>query len=125
MDRPLGITILAVLGFIGAIAFFAIAALFAALSPIFMSELKSATPFMSILFTAGSILFVIIGAVQLVISYGLWKGAGWAWWIYVILLAIGIVSSLLSLPQGVLGIAINGVVLYYMTRPHVKEYFGV
>jgi len=43
----------------------------------------------------------------------------------VILLALGIVSSLLSLPQGIIGIAINAVILYYMTRPHVKEFFGV
>lgn len=48
-----------------------------------------------------------------------------AWWIYLILLALGIVSSLLALPEGIVGMIINGVIIYYITRSHVKEYFGV
>jgi len=75
--------------------------------------------------TVGSVVFVVIGLINLVIAYGLWKGASWAWWIYLILLALGIVSSLLSLPQGIIGLIINGIIIYYITRPHVKEYFGV
>ncbi len=123
--RPLGVTILAVLGVIGGVAFLALAAFFAALAPMFAGEMEASMPFLSLLFALGSIVFVVIGIVQIVISYGLWKGASWAWWIYIILLALGIVSSLLSLPQGVIGIVINGILIYYLTRPHVKEYFGV
>ncbi len=123
--RPLGVTILAVLGVIGGVAFLALAAFFAALAPTFAGEMEASMPFLSLLFALGSIVFVVIGIVQIVISYGLWKGATWAWWIYIILLALGIVSSLLSLPHGVIGIVINGIIIYYLTRPHVKEYFGV
>ncbi len=123
--RPLGITILAILGFIGGLFFFAFAALFAALAPMLAGEMEAAVPFASLLFTVGSIIFVILGIVQIVISYGLWKGASWAWWVYIILLALGVVSSILSLPQGILGLVINGVIIYYLTRPHVREYFGV
>ncbi len=123
--RPLGVTILAILGIIAALFLFAFAALFAVLAPMSLAEMKSAVPFLSFLFAVGSVFFAILGAVQLVISYGLWKGATWAWWIYVILLALGIASSLLSLPQGVVGLVLNGIILYYMTRPRVKEYFGV
>lgn len=124
--RPLGVTILAILGFIGSVGCFALAALFAILGQIIpASELEHAAPFFTLLLAVGSIVFVVLGVVGIVISYGLWKGAGWAWWIYVILLAIGIVSSLFSLPQGIIGIVINGIVIYYLTRPHVKEFFGV
>ncbi len=124
--RPLGVTILAILGVIGAIGCFALAAFFAMLGHMVPpGELESAGPLVSLILAVGSVVLVVFGVVGLVISYGLWKGASWAWWIYVILLALGIVSSLLSLPQGIIGIAINAVILYYMTRPHVKEFFGV
>ncbi len=95
-------------------------------------ELGEAAPLVSLLMTVGSFVFVVIGLVNLVTAYGLWKGASWAWWIYLILLALGIVSSLFMLPQGgvgmtqgIIGIIINGIIIYYITRPHVKEYFGV
>ncbi|MBO8180513.1 MAG: hypothetical protein H0Z19_08570 [Archaeoglobus sp.] len=96
------------------------------------SELGGAAPLVSLLMTVGSVLFVVFGLINLVVAYGLWKGASWAWWIFLILLALGIVSSLFMLPQGgvgiaqgIIGIIINGIIIYYITRPHVKEYFGV
>ncbi len=131
--RPLGVTILAILGFIGVIGCFAVAGIFAVFGQyIPPGELGEAAPLVSLLMTVGSFVFVVIGLVNLVIAYGLWKGASWAWWIYLILLALGIVSSLFMLPQGgvgmtqgIIGIIINGIIIYYITRPHVKEYFGV
>lgn len=131
--RPFGVTILAILGFIGAIGCFAMAGIFAMVGQyIPPSELGGAAPLVSLLMTVGSVLFVVFGLINLVVAYGLWKGASWAWWIFLILLALGIVSSLFMLPQGgvgiaqgIIGIIINGIIIYYITRPHVKEYFGV
>lgn len=74
---------------------------------------------------AMSAVFFVFAAIDFIVAYGLWTGAGWGWWLYVALLALGIVSSVLSLPSGIVGIVINGLILYYMTRKRVKEYFGV
>lgn len=123
--RPLGVTILAIIGIISGILTIIFAGMLVALFSVIPIELEDVGPLFSLILTFGSTFLVIIGLVTLVISYGLWKGASWAWWIYVILLALGIVSSLLSLPEGIIGIVINGIIIYYMTRPHVKNYFGV
>jgi hypothetical protein len=80
-----------------------------------------------------------------VVSYGLLKGMGWAWTIEVILTLIAIVIQIISVVSAslvsasyisdlnalvsgiiahIIGIAINGVILYYLYRPNVKAYFG-
>ena len=80
-----------------------------------------------------------VGIGYLVVSYGLLKGKGWAWIVTLILTIIAIViqvasvfsSSTISLDalvsaiaSHIIGIAINGVILYYLYRPSVKAYFG-
>ena len=46
----------------------------------------------------------------IILPYGFLKGSGWAW-------TIGGILYALSIPVGL-------IFLYYLTRPHVKEYFG-
>lgn len=46
----------------------------------------------------------------IILPYGFLKGRGWAW-------TIGGMLYALSIPVGL-------IFLYYLTRPHVKEYFG-
>lgn len=86
-----------------------------------------------------------IGIGYLVVSYGLLKGKGLAWTITVILTIVSIViqivfvtttsmlntslnhdanTSLYHLVDQIIGIAINGIILYYLYRPYVKTYFG-
>lgn len=95
---------------------------------------------------------IVIGAIvlavgigYLVVSYGLLKGKGWAWIITVILTIIAIAVQIVSgVPASmfdasfvddtnsfvtgiiaqIVGIAINGVILYYLYRPNVKAFFG-
>jgi hypothetical protein len=95
---------------------------------------------------------IIIGAIvlavgigYLVVSYGLLKGMGWAWTIAVILTIMAIVIQIISVVSAslvsasyfsdlnarvsgiiahIIGIAINGVILYYLYQPNVKAYFG-
>jgi hypothetical protein len=93
-----------------------------------------------------SLVFVVFGAVSLaigvaylVMGYGLWKGRGWAWTISTIVLIIGIVVNIISLPRSFAGgfsnagsnlsgdivsIAISAFIVYYLNRPNVKAYFG-
>lgn len=127
--RPLGVTVLAILGFIGAVMSFISAAFVAAFGQMIFAmvpqDVEAARLFLALLITVGGIVFTIFGVVAAVTSYGLWKGASWAWWICIILLALGILSSLIVLPAGIVGVVINLIIIYYFTRPHVKKYFCV
>lgn len=95
---------------------------------------------------------IVIGAIvlavgigYLVVSYGLLKGKEWAWIITVILTIIAIAVQIVSgvtasmfdasfiddtnsfvtgIIAQIVGIAINGVILYYLYRPNVKDFFG-
>jgi Predicted membrane protein (DUF2127) len=87
---------------------------------------------------------LVIGLGYLVVAYGLLKGRKWARTITVILTTISIIvqivfiittsmintamhhdanTSLYHLVDQIIGIAINGIILYYLYRPSVKEYF--
>ena len=97
---------------------------------------------------AGIVIGAIVLAVgigYLVVSYGLLKGKEWAWIITVILTIIAIAVQIVSgvtasmfdasfiddtnsfvtgIIAQIVGIAINGVILYYLYRPNVKAFFG-
>ena len=72
---------------------------------------------------------VAIAIVSFVVAYGLLKGKGWAWTLAIILSIISIVWNAITLATaanfgGIISIIISGIILYYLFRPHVKEYFG-
>ena len=57
------------------------------------------------------IYYIIIFVISaIILPYGLIKGKGWAW-------TFGGMLFALSIPIGL-------IFLYYLTRPHVKAYFG-
>ena len=130
MKRPTGVSILAILNGIGGAIFVIVGLIFVVLGPGITAAMKEMPETLEQsmlipLLGAMSAVFFVFAAIDFIVAYGLWTGAGWGWWLYVALLALGIVSSVLSLPSGIVGIVINGLILYYMTRRHVKEYFGV
>jgi len=110
MSRPTGVTILAVLGILGGILLLIFAAIVGAI-------VNSIFPGMG----AGlAILFVIFALIQFGIAYGFWVGATWAWWLGM----IGGVLDIISIVGGnVPGLIIGIIMLYYLTRPHVKMWF--
>jgi uncharacterized membrane protein (DUF2068 family) len=85
----------------------------------------------SILTVLGALL-IPLGIASLVVAYGLFKGKKWAWFVAVVLSIIGLVVNVISLVTSnmgaiagaLVGIAINGIVLYYLSRRNVREYFG-
>jgi hypothetical protein len=117
----------------------------------FQLEIQNQADFEDLSQFIGSI-GIIVGAIvlaigigYLVVSYGLLKGMAWAWTITVILTIIAIVIQIISVVSAslvsasyfsdldalvsgiiahIIGIAINGVILYYLYRPNVKAYFG-
>lgn len=85
---------------------------------------------------------VIVGAIYLVIGYGTLRGWKVIWYVAVILSAITAVAFIISfilpytgfeLPQEIAGLATGGIVsfivnliiLFYLFRPGVKEFFDI
>lgn len=161
VQRPTGVTIIAILTIIGGILL-----CFGGLALLILGAFFSTVPISSIIseeqlqneaelealvqFLAG--IGIVIGGVvltvgigYLVVSYGQLKGKGWAWTITIILTIIAIVTQVISVISSslfnvsfdgdidvlvsgivshIIGIAISGVILYYLFRPSVKAYFG-
>jgi hypothetical protein len=109
------------------------------------NSLQSIGPTFGIaLLIIGSIL-LLIGIGYLAMSYGLLKGKGWARSITIVLTIISIVIQVISgitnsilaasitnnnnyavygFSGQIIGIIINIVILFYLYRPNVKEFFG-
>jgi|GEM_PF-2383779 len=72
---------------------------------------------------------MIIGFILLASSYGLLKGNKIAWWAVAILFGVNALGDLISLIMGniqsISGVIIVGILLVYMTRPHVRNYFKI
>ena len=112
--RPLGVTIISILAVIGGIGFLASGAV--ALALIHLAGIVI------------GIILVVIGIAYFIMAYGLWTGQRWAWTITLILSAIGVIIGIASIATGNIGslfhTIINAVVIYYLYRGNVEEYFG-
>jgi uncharacterized membrane protein (DUF2068 family) len=129
--RPLGITALAILDAVGA----AVSVLlgFSLLSDmqayiqmlinIDSSYASMGTDVLALAVQLVSAFFIVIGLLVLLNAYGLWKGKSWAWWMSLILSLLGALSSVFILPTGVVSLAIELLILYYLTRGQVRDYF--
>jgi hypothetical protein len=113
-QRPIGVTIIALLAILGGIAFLA-------------SGLATLILIPLIGIFIGSGLF-ILGLAYFLMAYGLWKGRSWAWSLTLILSGIGIIVGIGSIIVGNIGsifhIIINAIVIYYLYRPNVKSFFN-
>lgn len=107
-QRPLGVTIIAILMIISGIALLSTGAI--------------------LLVVGIGVVPIVLGIASFVMAYGLWKGKGWAWTITLILSVISIISAIVSIAYGgygaIINIIINAVIIYYLYRPNVKAYFG-
>ncbi len=109
------------------------------------AELQSLARFLGGIGIAIGAIVLAVGIGYLVVSYGLLKGTEWAWIGTVILTIIAIAVQIVSgitasmfdasfiddtnsfvtgIIAQIVGIAINGVILYYLYRPNVKAFFG-
>lgn len=73
------------------------------------------------------VVILIVGVITLLVGWGLWTGRNWARWIAIIVFGLGALSNLINLSQGrfgsVISLIINGLIVYYLFTPHVKEFF--
>ena len=126
-DRPLFVTIVAILYFIGALILI-IGGILIALGTIAASAV-SAEPIMGLTGAAMGAVCVVMGIIYLIIAGGLWNGWKIMWSLGVIFSALsallGIVTILASGFAGIVGILINLLILFYLFRSNVKEFFGI
>jgi hypothetical protein len=140
-SRPRGVTIAATVNIIGGVAglFFAIgfiaqdAVLHPSLSGAFelprrnLSAEQASTPGFGIALGAA---FVPLAIVSFIVASGLLKGRRWAWTASLVLSIISMVwyaFTVAIIPSNggrTLGVIIGAVTIYYLYRPHVKEYLG-
>ena len=81
MERPFGVTLLAILWILQALVAFAGAAAMGALTAFveeILGEAAVEAGFIATIFSAVAIVAVIFGVIYLLIAYGLWTGQGWA-----------------------------------------------
>ena len=143
MDRPTGVTVLAVLNFLGAglyallaVLFFLIGAGGAASG--MMSEMGGgAAAFLLGLGAAVGVILLIFAAIGLAIGIGIWKLRNWARIVTIVLVGlslllgvIGLLGSLISFELGSLifqaiFVALYAWIIWYLFQPHVKDAFGV
>ena len=136
VQRPIGISIIAVLAalvgvicFIGAVFLAALSTAGSVLEDLIETYGGSIMPFnIGSLLTAALLAFAgvaaIVGILYLVTAYGLWTGKGWARMLAIILLILDIIGGLLTLPAGIIGLIVAGVLLWYFFTPRVKAFFG-
>lgn len=141
MERPIGVTILAVLEFISA----GFILLLGLLLTVGLSALGamgrggeggSILGVLAALGAAAGVLVMILAVIPLAIGIGLWKLKNWARIVVIVFSVLGLVSNLFgviggvsagemfSLSSGVIGLGINVLVIWYMFQPHVKQAFG-
>ena len=70
---------------------------------------------------------LLIGLVNFAIGWGLWELKKWAYQVALILAILGFIGALiLSLILiGIPLLIIYAVILYYLTRPEIKDIFGI
>ncbi|MFX1519636.1 MAG: hypothetical protein ACFFCD_06930 [Promethearchaeota archaeon] len=108
-DRPIGVTIICILQWIGAIVLIALGALAA------IAGLAGGYGWA---FIAGAIM-LILGIIMFFITFGLWQLKKWAWWITIILNVISIIFS--AAGGAFFGVIIPLIVLIYLII--VREHF--
>lgn len=134
--RPTGVTIIAILAFIGGI-FAIVAGLgLTVLGGILGGALAASGEAAGGIFGGLMAVFGIgtlgIGIAEIIVGWGLWGLKPWAWMVAVILFIANIALSLLTALGGgdlislntIVGIAIPAIILYYLMTPPVKTAFG-
>jgi hypothetical protein len=127
--RPLGIVIVAIIMF-----FASLMALIVGISLLLpgtvLDILWTLNPAAAGLTSMGTILGFFLLFICITASFtgiGLLKGLKWAWWIVIIIFILNGIGDVVRVAlggiEGLIGILIAAVFLFYLTRPEVKKFF--
>jgi hypothetical protein len=142
MDRPTGVTILAVLEFlfaglcilIGLLLMVGFGLLGGAVGQ--AGEDGSGMALLMGLGAVAGVVFLVVALIPLIIGIGLWKLKNWARILVIVFSILGVLSNLagaviplttgepVSAVSSIIGLGVNGLIIWYMFQPHVKEAFG-
>jgi hypothetical protein len=142
MGRPVGVTILAILDFIGA-AFCLLGGIGMILGGGFMATMMSqqgqgsagAAGLLAGLGAAAGVFIIVMGGVCALVGFGLWKLKGWARIVTIVLTGISAAFQLLGLlgsfahfnlfavVWSLFWVAIDGLIIWYLLKPEVKAAF--
>jgi hypothetical protein len=142
MNRPTGVTVLAILNFIGA-AFCLLGGIGMILGGGFIATMLSqqgqgsagAAGILAGLGAAAGVFIIIVGGVSALVGFGLWKLKEWARIVSIVLCGIsgafqllGILGTLahfnvLALMWGAFWLAVDALIIWYLLKPEVKAAF--
>lgn len=127
--RPTGITVIAVLaaigGVLGLLGGLALMTASSALNAI-AGAAGVSYPLFSV--SVWAFIIIVLAVLELVAAFGAWTLKKWAWGLLIGLMVFGAIQNLLfignSASSSLIGLAINGAVLYYLFQPNIKSAFG-
>ena len=121
--RPTGVAILAILEAIVGI-YYLITGFGEFLSASIISTIASGIPsdILPLIASAIGTLLILFGLVSLFLAWGLWTGKGWARMVALVFAILSIILSLISFH--IIGLVIDIIIVYYLTRPNVKQFFA-
>lgn len=128
--RPTGVTILAVLagifGVLGLLGSLAIIGFGGVLGGAVGGTTGAVVGGFAVI---GGIILLVASVIYLAFAYGAWMLKPWGWMLGLIGAGLSGLSNLLSLTGGIaagniVGLAIAGVIIYYLMTPPVKAAFG-
>lgn len=127
MQRPMGVTILAVLAAIGGVLGILAGLVLVGLSSS-VAAADMALPLSGAVAILG-IVSIVIGIGDLAFAYGAWGLKPWAWMLGIVLEAVGIAVDLLEFRSAtatstIVSVVIAGAIIYYLYQPHVRRAFG-
>jgi uncharacterized membrane protein (DUF2068 family) len=127
MQRPIGITILAVIAFLGGLV-----ALMSGLALLGVATFYAEAPDQLQALGAFVAAFALgYATLSLIVAFGFWSLRSWAWPIGVALGVLGVVNALSQYAQSqsqlsgmIVSLAISLFIVWYLYQPHVKGAFG-
>lgn len=124
-SRPILISLIAILYFLSGLLLLAAGVMLAiGAAVIDLSDLDLGLTGM-----VGGAIFAVIGLIVLVIAGGLWNGWRIMWYLGMIFSVVVILASIIALLTtggfSIGTLVINLIIVFYLTRDGVKEFFGI
>ena len=110
-ERPLGVTILAILQILGGLLMLAAGAL------------ATITGLLFILFAIVGVAMMILGFLGVIVGFGLWGLKSWAWMWAMIVNILNIIIGLFNLQDNLVSIVIALIIIIYLNQPDIKRRF--
>ncbi len=123
VDRPIFVTIIGILSMIiGILTLFAGIAVAIGISIGGMPFDDDVTGLAALV---AGVVIICMALIYIAVGYGILKGWRVMWYLGVIFTILGVIFGIFSFPVGIVFTVIEIVILYYLFRPGVKEFFKI